>query len=61
MAYNKCRASSVCWTLILLSIQYLTTPIFTGVRAFGQQIGNKKLIKRVNREQSLINSFTNIT
>lgn len=41
-------------------IQYLTTLIFTGVIAFGQQIGYKKHIKRVNQEQSLINSFTNI-
>jgi hypothetical protein len=29
-------------------IQYLTTPIFSGVTVFGQQIGYKKRIIRVN-------------
>jgi len=36
--------------VIYFPIQYLTTPIFSGVTVFGQQIGYKKHIKRVNKE-----------
>lgn len=42
------------------SIKYLTFLYNKGFIVFGQQIGYKKLIKRVKQEQSLINSFTNI-
>lgn len=40
-----------------LPIQYLTTPIFTDVRVFRQQIGYKYCLKSEIREQISIDHF----
>ncbi|TCK69421.1 hypothetical protein DFQ05_0942 [Winogradskyella wandonensis] len=45
MKYDKSQLEK----LIYFPIQYLTTLMFISVNAFGQQIGYKKRIKRVNK------------